>query len=328
MPRKAMLPVAVHEAALGSTTIEVGAGVGAARLGLVLRPGVGLGAPTAGWLGRFRYSAPPTTRTPMTAAAATDQRMDGGMAMSLRGTREARRRGIDGRAARTISSTWSGACTGSPSSQSAMRWSKSGSVSRVMRVAPLGSRDAPFSVEDGPQLADRVVESGPRSPDGDAQGRRDLRQRVAEVVMEDDDRALFRSQPQEGVVEVVAGSDGGGEVRRCRWIHLEDPHAGDPSTLAAGLHVAGMDDEAVEPGVEAVGIAEGGKVAPRAQQGLLGGILRTVRVAQDPEGERVTAVDDGCRERRERIPVTLPGPLDELGLHRTLRMWRPVWSRH
>jgi len=80
--------------------------------------------------------------------------------------------------------------------------------------------------------------------------------------MEDDDRSLFRSQPAEGAVEVVARGDGTRHVRRCRSIHLEDPHAGDPSTLAAGLRVAGMDDEAVEPGVEAVEITETAKIPP------------------------------------------------------------------
>ena len=57
----------------------------------------------------------------------------------------------------------------------------------------LRSREAAIvGVERGPQLTDRVVEAGPRGPNGDAQGRRDLRQRVPEVVMEHDDRPLFR----------------------------------------------------------------------------------------------------------------------------------------
>ena len=52
--------------------------------------------------------------------------------------------------------------------------------------------DTSVRVERGPQLTDRVVEAGPRGPYGDAQGRRDLRQRIPEVVVQDDDGAVFR----------------------------------------------------------------------------------------------------------------------------------------
>jgi hypothetical protein len=36
------------------------------------------------------------------------------------------------------------------------------------------------------------MEAGPRGPYGNAQSLRDLRQRIPEVVMEDDDGAVFR----------------------------------------------------------------------------------------------------------------------------------------
>ena len=114
--------------------------------------------------------------------------------------------------------------------------------------------------------------------------------------MEDDHRSLFWSQPAEGVVEVVSRGDGASHVRRCRRIDLENPDAGIPTPLATCLGVAGVDDEAVKPRVETVEVAEGGEIAPGTQQSLLGGILGSIRVAEDPECERVTAVDDGCRE--------------------------------
>ena len=68
-------------------------------------------------------------------------------------------------------------------------------------------------VEHGPQLTDRVVEAGPRGPVGDAQGLRDLRERIPQVVVEDDDRPLFRSQPAKGAFELVPGGDGARHVR-------------------------------------------------------------------------------------------------------------------
>ena len=96
--------------------------------------------------------------------------------------------------------------------------------------------------------------------------------------------------------QVVLRGDGARHVRRCRRVHLEDPDAGVPAALAPCLRVTGVDDEAAKPGVEPVVVAQGGQVAPGPQQGLLGGILGAIRVAQDPVRERVTAVDTGCRQ--------------------------------
>jgi hypothetical protein len=61
-------------------------------------------------------------------------------------------------------------------------------------------------------MTDRVVKAGSRGPNGDPQGGRDLRERIPNVVMEDDHRSLFWSQPPEGVFEVVARGDGARHV--------------------------------------------------------------------------------------------------------------------
>ena len=113
-------------------------------------------------------------------------------------------------------------------------------------------------VEHGPQLTDRVMEAGPRGPFGNAQGLRDLRERIAQVVVQDDDRPLLRCQPAEGAFELVPGDDGARHVRFERGVGGNDPDAGDPASLGPGLGVARVDDEAVEPGVEALGVAKGG----------------------------------------------------------------------
>ena len=101
-----------------------------------------------------------------------------------------------------------------------------------MPVAPRTSRKEHPSVERGPQLTDRVVEAGPRGPFGDAQGRRDLRERIPEVVVQDDDRPLLRCQPAEGVLELVPVDDGARHVGRVEEVSMgDDPDAGDPSPL-------------------------------------------------------------------------------------------------
>ena len=71
-------------------------------------------------------------------------------------------------------------------------------------------------IERGPQLTDRVVKAGPRGPFRDAQGRRDLGERVPQVVVQHDDRPLFRCQQAEGVIEGIAIDDRLGDVW-ARW---------------------------------------------------------------------------------------------------------------
>ena len=169
-----------------------------------------------------------------------------------------------------------------------------------MRVAPRTSRGSVLVVERGPQLTDRVMEPGPRGPFGDAQDLRDLRERIPLVVMEDDDRSLFRSELAEGAFEFVPRRDGARNVG-LEWNFGRDhADAGDPATLAARLGVAGVDHQAAQPGVESGGIAQCRKVAPGAEQGLLGGVLRAVLVAQDAVREGVAAVDAGRRRATRR----------------------------
>ena len=57
-----------------------------------------------------------------TIAAAAPKRAKRFMVWNLHGTREARRCGIEGKAASTVSRTAAGASSGSSSSQSAIRW--------------------------------------------------------------------------------------------------------------------------------------------------------------------------------------------------------------
>ena len=168
------------------------------------------------------------------------------------------------------------------------------------------------------------MKTGPRGPNGDAQGCRDLRQRIPEVVVEDDDRPLFRRQLAEGVIEVVSCGDGARHIRRGGKVGLKQPHAGHVATFAAGFRVAGVDDQAVKPGVETLAVTQRREVTPGAEHRLLGGVLGAVWITQDPERECVAAVDAGRDQGRERVLVAALGPLDELGLHRPLRLRRPV----
>ena len=123
--------------------------------------------------------------------------------------------------------------------------------------------------------------------------------------MEHDHRPLFRRQLAEGVVEVVSSGDGARHVRRGGQIGLEEADAGHVTAFAAGFGVAGMDDQAVQPGVEALDVAERRQVAPRPEQRLLGRVLGAMRIAQDPVGEGVAAVDARRDQGREGVPVAV-----------------------
>ena len=109
--------------------------------------------------------------------------------------------------------------------------------------------------------------------------------------MKDDDRALFRSQPREGVLEPGPVHDGVGRIRSGIGGNRMDAEAGVPAPGATRFHVTGVDDEPMEPGLKALWIAQRRKIAPCAEQRLLGGILRPVPVPKDPVGEGVAAID-------------------------------------
>ena len=90
------------------------------------------------------------------------------------------------------------------------------------------------------------------------------------------------------------------------------------STLAAlRLGRAGTDDDAVAPGFEAVGIAQAGQLVPDRDEGLLEGVFRQVRIAQDAVGHRVEPARVDLDQRGERLLISFRGPLDELSQHRS-----------
>src|SRR5262245_60529576 len=72
----------------------------------------------------------------------------------------------------------------------------------------------------------------------------------------------------------------------------------------------------MQPGVEAIGVAQGAQVAPGFDEGILDGVLRGIPVAKDPARDRVQAVVCGAREGIECLVVAPLCANDELGRHR------------
>ena len=84
----------------------------------------------------------------------------------------------------------------------------------------------------------------------------------------------------------------------------------------------------MDPGLESVGIPELGQPAPGEHEGVLQRVLGEARVAQDPAGDRVERVADLVHQDRERLSISLAGPLDQVSIHLDLRRSRPSGRDH
>ena len=93
-----------------------------------------------------------------------------------------------------------------------------------------------------------------------------------------------------------------------------------------------LDEQAVEPGVEPIGVAQRGQVTPGPDERLLDGVLGLVGIAQDEPGGSVQPEERGACQRGEGVMIASSRSLHEL-LHlaprrrhdrhdRAHRVWR------
>ena len=87
-------------------------------------------------------------------------------------------------------------------------------------------------------------------------------------------------------------------------------------------------EQAVEPRVEAVGIAQRGQIAPGADERVLHRVLRLFGVPEDEPGGSVQPEDRGACQRGEGVMIAPSRSLHELSLHaRPSAAARPTWPR-
>ena len=102
-----------------------------------------------------------------------------------------------------------------------------------------------------------------------------------------------------------------------------------PSALAlACLAMAGVDQQAVQPGVEPVRVTKSPDVPPGGDERLLCGILGGGVVAQDQPGHDEEPAGRDARQLCERVVIARHRPLHEIPSHRASGCAWPGWPRY
>src|SRR5262245_23319208 len=135
------------------------------------------------------------------------------------------------------------------------------------------------------------------------------------------DRSMLRRQAQERPLEQLAVGDLVGCIRDARPVD-QRPDVDAPPPMPARLFEAGVDDDAMEPDVEAFRVAKTRQVPPGEQEGLLDGVAGPLGVAKDPVRNAVAPTAVPIDELGAGDLVALLRSFDQPRLH-----WRPLVPR-
>ena len=132
--------------------------------------------------------------------------------------------------------------------------------------------------------------------------------------MQDENRPLTGVQVPEGTLELVAIHDAAGLVanrrrRERRQLHLHGP----ASSLSKGVKTC-VDEQPVQPRLEAVWVTQAREVAPRTQVRVLDCVARQLVVAQDQPGDGLESGDRRVHQCGERVVITPSRSLDKIPL--------------
>ena len=135
-------------------------------------------------------------------------------------------------------------------------------------LSDVGAR-ASVSVERRTHLLQAAVQAGLGRTQGNPERGGDLRQRQVEVVMQDNDRPLLGLEPAEAAFELVAVGDPRHGIRAgWRVGQVGDVDIQSTSFEASDLVDAGARHQAVQPGIEPVGVAQRGQITPGVDEGV------------------------------------------------------------
>ena len=172
------------------------------------------------------------------------------------------------------------------------------------------------------------MQSGFGGPGGDVEDGGRLRERQADVEVEDEDGALVDGQAAQLALETVALDEGRRLVGRSdrlpvgrRWNF--DQRA---SLLTTSRDVAGSNREPVEPGVPRFRVAEGAQASPGRDERILDRILGPIPVTENEGGDGVLTRRRRVHQVGERLVVAPDRPFHELSLHATTGRVRRIRS--
>jgi hypothetical protein len=164
-----------------------------------------------------------------------------------------------------------------------------------------------------------VVHSGLDGPDGNADSSRDLWQREAEVVVEDQDGPLLDGEPSKRALELVSVIDGLVLVGPVHGLDGDQLDTLGPTPATPRLGETGVGQDPVEPRLETPRVSQRADFPPGGQQGRLDGVVSKVVVAQDPERDRHALVTGQASERIEGLSIAALRHVHQLCVHPTLR---------
>ena len=121
------------------------------------------------------------------------------------------------------------------------------------------------------------------------------------MVVEHQEDALVGLEALEATLQLVAVGDEMARVGRPGVdpldVRLDRPALARPFRFL----VAGVDEQSSQPGIEAIGVTQGGDVTPREDERLLRGVLGPISVGEDEPGDGVELVDREADKLRERL---------------------------
>lgn len=129
--------------------------------------------------------------------------------------------------------------------------------------------------------------------------------------MQDHHGALLPGQPPESALELVTTGDAQLRVVHGWWLKRHEMQSGLPPLGMPDLGVTGVDEESVEPCLQATVVAQGRQFSPCDQEGLLNGVLCSAGIAQDPVRDGVEPIAETKDECGERVFVASFRAIDE-----------------
>jgi hypothetical protein len=133
--------------------------------------------------------------------------------------------------------------------------------------------------------------------------------------MQDDESPLGGLEAQEPTLELVAVDDrrlmaGDRGFDQVRQLDIDSV-----PPYPSGLIDAGIDEQAVDPGVEPVGISKRGQITPGPDEGVLHRVLCLLEIPKDEPGGGIQAGDRGACQLGEGVMIAVPRSLHEFSLH-------------